>query len=125
MEITEDHLQRAFDELEEYAIKSGKSGVEYQTIVSTAWTMRTKLLAILRARSEEDLTLSKAIAKDLVKILEERNGDILSFKYKCGHDIRPAIINTTTGSLETYMEWKKDIEGLCIECWINKRKKTK
>jgi len=123
MEITEDHLQQVFEDIETRAIKSGKKDLEYQAVVSTAWSMRTKLLSILRAKSEEDLNLSLAIAKDCVRTLEERNGDISSLKYKCGHHMRPAIIKTTADTLATYFEWKNDVEGLCIECWIEKKRK--
>lgn len=125
MEITEEHLQRAFDELEEYVIKSGKKGVEYQAIVSTAWSIRTKLLAILRAKSEEDFVLSREIAKDFVKILRVYDGDISSPIYKCGHEMKPWIIKDVAGSLETYTEWKNDTECLCIECWIKQKKDEK
>lgn len=122
MEITEDHLQKAFDELEEFAIKSGVDSVEYQTIVFAAWSMRTKLLAVLESKSEESLNLSLQIAKDCVKTLRERNENMFSIRYKCGHNMRPSIINTIAGSLTTYMEWKNDIDDLCIECWMKKKK---
>lgn len=123
MEITEEHLQRVFDEIEERAIKNCKNGIEYESTVSTAWTMRTKLLAILRAKSEEDLTLTKMISKDFMEILEKSSGDIYYFRYKCGHGIRPEKIYTFACSVETYTEWKNDVEGLCIECWTREQKK--
>ncbi len=122
MEITEDHLQKAFDELQEYAIKGGKKGIEYEAIVSTAWTMRTKLLNILKAKSEKDLLLSKIISEDIIGMLQTYHGDLSSPVYKCGHDVKPWIIKDVAGSLETYTEWKNDAEGLCIECWIKQKK---
>lgn len=71
MEITEECLQRVFDEIEECAIKNGKKVVEYETIVSIAWSMRTKLLAILRSKSEEDLVSAKMVNDDFMEILEK------------------------------------------------------
>lgn len=125
MEITEDHLQRVFDEIEERAIKDCKDSTEYETTLSAAWLMRTKLLAILRAKSEEDLTLMKMISKDFIEILEKNDGDIHYFRYKCGHGVRPEKIYTLACSVETYTEWKSDVEGLCIECWTRKKEKTR
>lgn len=121
MEIKEEHLQRVFDEIEERAIESGKKGIEYDITVSTAWSMRTKLLVILRSKSEEDLALVKMVAKDFMEILEGNDGDIFYFRYKCGHGIRFGMIYSVAGSVETYTEWKNDIEGICIECWIRKK----
>ena len=121
MEIIEEHLQRVFDEIEERAISNGKNGTEYDIIVSTAWSMRTKLLAILRSKSEEDLAFSKIVAKDFVKMLEGSNGDISYIRYKCGHGVRPEKIIALTGSLDVYSEWKNDLDGFCIECWLRKR----
>jgi hypothetical protein len=123
MEITEDHLQRVFDEIEERVIKDGKSSTEYEIVVSTAWLMRTKLLAIIRAKSEENLTLMKMISKDFIEILEKNDGDIHYFRYRCGHGVRPEQVYTFACSVETYTEWKNDIEGLCIECWTRKKKR--
>ena len=123
MEITEDHLQRVFDEIEERVIKNGGSSIEYEITISAAWLMRTKLLAILRAKSEEDLVLMKMISKDFIEILEKNNGDIYFFRYKCGHGIRPEMIYTLARSVETYTEWKSGVEGLCIECWTRKKRR--
>lgn len=127
MEITEEHLQRIFEEFEENAIKSGKKGIEYQTIIHTAWSMRTKILVILRAKSEEDYRVSKAHAKEFMRILNENNGDILSYKYKCGHGIVPVVLNTEgIDSMETYMEWwTNNIECICIDCWMKKKRVKK
>jgi hypothetical protein len=123
MEITKEHLQRVFDEIEERAIKSGKNGVEYEIVVSTAWLMRTKLLAILKTKSEEDLTLMKMISKDFIDILEKNDGGIYYFRYKCGHGVRPEKVYVLACSVETYTEWKTDVEGLCIECWTMKKRR--
>jgi hypothetical protein len=123
MEITDDHLQRVFDEVEERAIKNGKNSIEYEIVVSTAWLMRTKLLAILKAKSEEDLALMKMISKDFIEILEKNDGDMHYFRYRCGHGIRPEKVYTFVRSVETYAEWKNDVEGLCIECWTRKKKR--
>jgi hypothetical protein len=121
MEITEEHLQRVFDEIEEHSIKSGKKGAELATIVYATWSMRTRLLAILRAKSEEDLILGKMIGKHLVEMLEKYNGDISSHDYTCGHCIMPEIIYKVADSVETFKEWRNDVEGLCIECWGKKK----
>jgi len=123
VEITEEHLQMVFDEIEERAIKSGKNGVELATIVYAAWSMRTKLLAILRAKSEEDLALMKMIGGHFVEMLEKYNGDISSHEYSCGHYLTPEIIYKVADSVGTYTEWRNDIEGLCIECWIMKKRR--
>jgi hypothetical protein len=123
VEITEEHLQRVFDEMEEFAIKNGRNGVEYEATVSTAWIMRSKLLAIIRARSEEDLTLMKRIGKDLAGLLEGCNGDITSHMFTCGHNLIPGVIYKVADSLGTYAEWKNDTEGLCIECWSVEKKR--
>lgn len=50
------------------------------------------------------------------------NKNILSDKYKCGHDISPIVISTTVNSLTTYMEWQKDKSGLCLVCWLKERR---
>lgn len=121
VEITEEHLQRVFDEIEERAIKNGKIGVEYEATVSTAWSMRTKLLAVLMSKSEEELTLKKMIGRDLMEILNVCHGDMSSLIYTCGHGIDPAVIYSVAGSVGTYTEWGNDVEGLCIECWIRKK----
>jgi hypothetical protein len=121
MEITAEHLQRVFDEIEERAIKCCKKGIEYDITLSTAWSMRTRLLAVLKAKSEEDLMLSKMIGKDLMEILITCNGDMSSLKYTCGHGIDPSIIYRNADSVKNYSEWGNDIEGLCIECWIMKK----
>lgn len=123
MEITEEHLQRTFDELEEYANKNSRNGEEYGAIVFAAWSMRTKLLSILRSASEKDLELTKMISKDFVKMLVGKGENASSLVYKCGHSVRPVIMNTVSGSLETYLEWKNDPEGICIECWMMEKKK--
>lgn len=121
MEITEEHLQIVFDEIEERAIKRGKRGIEYDTTVSTAWSMRTRLLAVLNVKCEEDLTLSKMIGRDLMEILGRCNGNISSLKYTCGHGIDPSVIHRVAGSVGNYVEWGNDTEGLCIECWTRKK----
>jgi hypothetical protein len=123
MEITEEHLQRVFDDIEERAIKNAKKGVEYETIVSTAWSMRTRLLAIIRAKSEEDLILTKMIGRHLMEILSVCHGDMSSLRYTCGHGIDPAVIYSVAGSVGNYKEWENDIEGLCIECWTKKKRR--
>lgn len=121
MEITEEHLQRVFDEIEERAIKCGKKGIDYEITVSTAWSMRTRLLAILKSKCEEDLTLSKMIGSDLMEILSACNGNMSSLRYTCGHGIDPSVIHRVAGSVGNYKEWGNDTEGLCIECWTRKK----
>ena len=121
MEITEEHLQRVFDEIEEHSIKCGKKGVELATIVYATWSMRTRLLAILRAKSEEDLVLMRMIGRHFVEMLEKCDGDISSHGYTCGHYMVPEIIYKVADSVETFKEWRNDVEGLCIECWSKKR----
>lgn len=123
VEITEEHLQRVFDEIEERAIKSGKRDIEYEATISTAWIMRTKFLAILRSKSEEDLALMKIIGRDLTELLERCNGNITSHIYTCGHGLIPGMIYEVADSVDTYKEWRNDVEDLCIECWIRKKRR--
>lgn len=125
MEITEEHLQRVFDDIEERAIKSGRHGVELATITYAAWSMRTRLLAILRAKSEEDLALTKMIGGHFVEMLEKHSGNMSSHEYKCGHYLVPEMIYKVADSVVTYTEWRNDAEGLCIECWMTRMQDKK
>lgn len=123
MEITEEHLQEEFDRLEEYAIIRAKNSDEAHGIMHAALSMQTRLRGRLKAKSEEDYRLSGEYAKECIRILIETNGDLLSYKYKCGHKLVPVILNTNVDSLATYMEWKEKSDGLCLECWLKQREK--
>lgn len=123
MEIKEEHLQTVFDEIEERAIKNGRKGVEFDVTVSVAWSMRTKLLAVLRSKSEDDLALTKMIGKDFAEMLERCNGNIISLRYTCGHGIDLPKIYSLAGSVGNYIEWGNDVEGLCVECWTKKKRR--
>lgn len=121
MKITEEHLKEAFQRLELHALKYAKSIEERQGIIFAAASMEIRLRAVLNAKSEEDLKLGREFGKEAVRILEE-TGDLTSYKYKCGHGIKPVILNTTVDSLATYMEWKSSESGLCLECWLKEKK---
>lgn len=60
-----------------------------------------------------------------MRVLREMDGDLLSYRYKCGHGVEPVIMNTTVKTLATYMEWKNDKRGLCLDCWLKKRKELR
>lgn len=122
MKITEDHLEEAFGKLEYYATKRAKSSKERQAIIFAASSMKDILLVVLRAKSGKDLALSRALGEYFADILKKQDGDLLSFKYECGHNIDPTIIDSTIVSLKIYTEWKNDNKGLCAECWMRKRK---
>lgn len=121
MLITEEHLQRIFNEIEEYTIKNCDSSHDYEVTMSTAWIMRTKLLNVLRADSEEILELWKIISKDFMEILKKENGNLLNFKYSCGHTLRPDVIFSIIKSIGIHNEWKSDPNNLCVECWTKKK----
>ena len=121
MKIKESHIDEAFGRLEDYAIRCAKSSKERQSIIFAASRMKDILTGVIRAKSEKDLELSRVLGGYFVDILKKQDGDLLSFKYRCGHNINPVIINTTVRSLEIYTEWKNDHSDLCIECWMGKR----
>lgn len=121
MEITEKHLEDEFIRLEVYALNI-ESEEQRQGIIFAAASMKMRLEVVLKAKSEEDLKLGEEFGKEVVRILEE-TGELLSYKYRCGHGIKCVILNTTIDSLATYMEWKNSGGGLCLECWLNERKK--
>lgn len=122
MEITEEHLREAFNSLELFSVKNGISEDEYSGILFAAGCMEMQLRAVLKAKSGEDLKLADEVAKECIRVLEE-TGDLLSFKYKCGHTIEPIILNTTVDSLATYTDWKNSKSGLCLMCWLEQRRK--
>lgn len=121
MEITEKHLQEAFDRLEVYSVIHTKNSDEAHGIMFAAGIMQNHLRCVLKARSEEDYMISKEYAKECMRILNENDGDLLSYVYKCGHRLVPVILNTNIDSLVTYMEWKENSYGLCLECWLKQR----
>lgn len=34
-----------------------------------------------------------------MRVLKEMDGDLLSYRYKCGHGVEPVILNTTVETL--------------------------
>lgn len=125
MEITEKHLEDAFQRMEIYAITGDKSEDEYHGILFAAGMMQNQLKCILKAESEEDLELSEEFAGECMRVLREMDGDLLSYKYKCGHGVIPVATNTTVKTLATYMEWKNDKRGICLECWLKRRRELR
>lgn len=122
MEITEEHLQEEFDRLEEYAIIHAKNSDEAHGIMHAALSMQTRLRGRLKTKSEEDYRLSGEYAKECIRILIETNGDLLSYKYKCGHKIVPVVLHTNVDSLATYVKWRENNNGLCLACWLEQNK---
>lgn len=125
MEITEKHLEDAFQRLEIYAIQNANNDDEYHGILFSAGIMKDQLRCVLKAGSEEDLEIHEEFARECMRILKEMDGDLLSYRYKCGHGVVPVVVNTTIETLATYMEWKNDKRGLCLECWLKKRKELR
>lgn len=123
MEITEKHLQDEFDRLEEYSIIYARNNDEARGIMFAALRIQTRLRCVLKARSEEDYLVSEEYAKECMRILRETDGDLLYYKYRCGHKIVPVILNTNVDSLATYMEWKESNSGLCLTCWLKQKRK--
>ena len=123
MEITEKHLQGAFDRLEEYSIIHAKNNDEAHGIMFATSIMKDRLMCVLKAKSEEDYRVSEEHAKECMRILKETNGDLLSYTYECGHGVMPIILNTNVDTLATYMEWKESNRGSCLVCWLEQKKK--
>lgn len=120
MEITEKHLEDIFQMLELHAWRYAKSKEECQGIIFAAGAMETRLRAVLKAKSEEDLKLGQEFGKEAIRILEE-TGELLSYKYECGHTFEHIIINTSVDNLAAYMEWKASKGGICLTCWIKQK----
>lgn len=125
MEITDKHLEDAFQRMEIYAITRDKSEDEYLGMLFAAGMIQNQLRCVLKAKSEEELEFSEEFAKECMRVLKEMDGDLLSYRYKCGHGVKPVIMNTTVKTLATYMEWKNDKRGLCLECWLKRRKELR
>lgn len=120
MKITEKHLQDIFDEIEvDAAVKDVNEG---RGMILAALKMQNLLMLVLKVGSEEEFMLYREHAKECVRMLQLGDGDITVSKYDCGHPINPIIIDTDEFTLTTYMEWKHDNSGLCLECWLKRRK---
>lgn len=121
MEITEKHLEEAFEKLEIYAWKE-KNRDRREGIIFSASAMKDHLRCVLKAKSEEDLKFSRERADEYMRILKENNGDLLYYRYNCGHGVD---LNITADSLLKYIEWKENHSGLCFACWLGEKEKDK
>lgn len=92
-----EHLEEAFQRMEIYAIQGNKSEDEYHGILFAAGMMQNQLRCILKVESEEDLELSEEFAKECMRVLKEMDGDLLSYRYKCGHGVEPVILKGLHG----------------------------
>ncbi len=125
------NIEKVIDDVDTVLKKNGLGIDEYRLGDEGNMLFLTIIPLILRKpqrkrcrtyKSEEELILSREHTKECVRMLQLGNGDITAAKYDCGHSINPVIIDTDEFTLTTYIEWKHDDSGLCLECWLKRRK---